>query len=79
MRTLMNVNQLYSKMIKALLHTRVCIVGYIADSKDYHICGELLNLKQTTLIEMDCTDEYSINWNARYNRKKFDCRIKRFK
>lgn len=77
MRIPMNVNQLYAKMIKALLHTRVCIVGYIADNRGYHICGELLNLKQTTLI--DCTNEYRINWNARYNRKKFDYRIKRFK
>lgn len=79
MRILMNVNQLYAKMIKALLHTRVYMEGYIANNKNYRIWGELTNPKQTTFIEMDCTDEYHINWNARYNRKKFDYRIKRFK
>ena len=75
----MNVNQLYTKMIKALLHSRVYMEGYIAGSKRYYIWGELLNLKQTTFILMDCTDEYRINWDARYSRKKFDYRIKRFK
>lgn len=74
----MNVNQLYAKMIKALLHTRVYMEGYIAGSKRYHVWGELLNYKQLTYIDMDCTEEYHISWNRKYNRKIYDYRIRKF-